>query len=66
MSHSEAKKLQLLKDGMWQGTGGEGTSGMLDNLGKSFFQELAVASVHDVNDQRDKKHGINYARKTMI
>lgn len=62
----EAKKLELMQGGQWQGNGGEGTSRMLRNPRKCYFLELVVASVCDVNFQVDKKHGISYARKAMI
>lgn len=50
--------------GSWMGSG-EGASGKLKNLGKSFFLRLAANSVHKVNAQRDKD-GITYARKDMV
>lgn len=65
MSRWEAKKLELLRENMWQGDGGEGTSEMLQNPRKLFFLELVVV-VHDVNCQECKKYKISYTRKAVV
>ena len=61
----EKKKLELIKDNEWQGEGGSGSSGKLKNPGWSYFLQLAVDSVQDVNAMKDK-NGLTYARKAMI
>jgi len=63
----EAYKLYCVQTGVWQDEVREDgrASGMLKNLGKIFFMELAVATMKDVNEHRDQR-GINFAQKSII
>ncbi len=60
--------MELVRDGEWQNTirSDGGWSGALKNPGKTFFLELAAASVRDVNHERTKTSGLTFARKAMV
>ncbi|KAL3692456.1 hypothetical protein R1sor_006107 [Riccia sorocarpa] len=61
----ELKKAEMIAQGLWQGDGRSGSSGMLKNPQNPYFLALAAESIAEVN-AAPYRDGISYARKAMI